>query len=52
MSTATVTKALREAEGLGLVQRSYRSSDASTVYELTVDGKRLDPRKFKATIED
>jgi DNA-binding HxlR family transcriptional regulator len=52
MSTATVTKALREAEKLGLVQRSYRSSDASTVYELTADGKRLDPRKFKATMED
>ncbi|MGD0803220.1 MAG: DUF6569 family protein [Candidatus Bathyarchaeia archaeon] len=52
MSTATVTKALREAEELRLVHRSYRSADASTVYELTEDGKKLEPRKFKATIED
>ena len=52
MSTATVTKALKEAEGLGLVHRSYRSTDASTVYELTENGKKLEPRKFKATIGD
>jgi DNA-binding HxlR family transcriptional regulator len=52
MSTATVTKALKEAEELRIIHRSYRSKDASTVYELTEDGKKLEPRKFKATLED
>jgi DNA-binding HxlR family transcriptional regulator len=52
MSTATVALALKEAEILRLVQKSYRSADASTVYELTEDGKKLEPNKFKATIED
>ncbi len=52
MSTATVTKALKEAEELRIVHRSYRSQDASTVYELTEEGKKLEPRKFKSTIED
>ena len=52
MSTATVTKAVREAESLQLIQRSYRADRGSTVYELTDSGKALKPEKFKATLED
>ena len=52
MSTATVTKAVREAESLHLIQRSYRADRGSTVYELTDSGKALKPEKFKATLED
>jgi len=52
MSTATVTKAIRESESLRLIQRSYRSTNGSTVYELTEAGKSLEPKKFKATMKD
>jgi len=52
MSTTTITKAVREAESLGLVHRSYRPDKSSTVYELTETGKTLKPEKFKATLED
>ena len=48
MSTATITKALRDAEGLGIVQRSYRPDSSSTVYELTESGRTLVPEKLKA----
>jgi DNA-binding MarR family transcriptional regulator len=52
MSTATVAKAIKEAEELRLVQRSYNRDTSSTVYELTDIGKNLQPEKFKTTIED
>jgi DNA-binding HxlR family transcriptional regulator len=52
MSTATITKALRDAEGLGIVQRSYRPDSGSTVYELTESGRTLVPEKFKAASLD
>jgi DNA-binding HxlR family transcriptional regulator len=52
MSTATITKALRDAEDLGIVQRSYRPDSGSTVYELTESGRTLVPEKFKAASMD
>lgn len=52
MSTATVAKAIKEAEELRLVQRSYNRDTSSTMYELTDTGKSLQPEKFKTTIED
>ena len=52
MSTATITKALRDAEDFGIVQRSYRPDSGSTVYELTESGRTLDPEKFKAATAD
>jgi len=48
MSTATITKALRDVEGPGIVQRSYWPDSSSTVYELTESGRTLVPEKFKA----
>ena len=47
MSSSTVSKALKDAEELGLIQKVY---NGSTKYELTEYGKRLNPKKFRATI--
>ena len=48
MSSATVSKALKEAETLELIEKAYRSENGKSVYRLTELGKKINPKKFKA----
>ena len=46
MSPSTVSKALKEGEELGLIERAYRSGNGKSVYKLTSLGKKVNPKKF------
>jgi DNA-binding HxlR family transcriptional regulator len=50
MSSKTVDQGLKEAESLGLVEKTVRN-DGATAYKLTSSGTKANPKKFKASFQ-